>query len=344
MANLAPKNKKQNGLLLLALAAVLLLLPLGLDSYYLNLLIVTVYGVYLAQCWNIMSGYAGQFSFGHATFFGLGAYTSSMLFTEVGLTPWLGMLIGGVLAALAGWVIGFLAFRYRLKGHYFALATLAFAETLRVIALNWRFVKGAMGILIPLGEKPTNFQFGEPIYFYYIILAMAILITFLVHKLAKSKLGLYMVAIRENEDAAEALGVGAFKYKLIAVSVSAFLTALGGTFYVQFYSYIDPELAFGNHVSVNILTPVIIGGVGTVWGPVLGSLVLTPISEITRGLFPGLSGINMIIYGAILIVAIMYLPEGIIGLIQNIWHHKIVARRQGTVSEQARAGAKQEGV
>ncbi|MCL6560718.1 MAG: branched-chain amino acid ABC transporter permease, partial [Firmicutes bacterium] len=168
------KKKKRVVSLAAALLALLAaaLLPQVIDSYYLNLLIITAYGIYLAQCWNIMSGLAGQFSFGHATFFGLGAYTSSLLFTKAGLTPWVGMFAGGAVAALMGLFIGFLAFRYQLKGHYFALATLAFAEILRVLALNWRFVGGAMGILIPLGNKPANFQFPETVHYYYVILAM----------------------------------------------------------------------------------------------------------------------------------------------------------------------------
>ncbi|MCL6448118.1 MAG: branched-chain amino acid ABC transporter permease [Armatimonadetes bacterium] len=313
------------------LLIALFLFPPLLDSYYLNLLIVIVYGIYLAQCWNIMSGLAGQFSFGHATFFGLGAYTSSLLFTKAGLTPWLGMLTGGAVAAVMGLFIGFLAFRYRLKGHYFALATLAFAEIFRVLALNWRFMGGAMGILIPLGDQPAYFQFKETIYFYYIILIMALFITFLVYRLGRSKLGLYLVAIRENEEAAEALGVNSFRYKLAAVSLSAFLTALGGTFYAQLYSYIDPELTFGSNVSVNILTPAIIGGVGTVWGPVVGSLVLTPISEFTRGALS--SGISMIVYGLIIIAVIIYLPEGIVGFIQKIWRRRAILRQKANPAE-----------
>ena len=316
---------------LFILLIALFLFPPLFDSYYLNLLIVIVYGIYLAQCWNIMSGLAGQFSFGHATFFGLGAYTSSLLFIKAGLTPWLGMLTGGAVAAAMGLFIGFLAFRYRLKGHYFALATLAFAEIFRVLALNWRFMGGAMGILIPLGDRPAYFQFKETIYFYYIILVMALLITFLVYRLGRSKLGLCLVAIRENEEAAEALGVNSFRYKLAAVSLSAFLTSLGGTFYAQFYSYIDPELTFGSNVSVNILTPAIIGGVGTVWGPVVGSLVLTPISEFTRGALS--SGISLIVYGLIIIAVIIYLPEGIVGFVQKIWRRRATLRQQANAAE-----------
>lgn len=327
----ASENPFAKKILIFILIIAILILPIISSPYFLNLLITTLFWIYLAQCWNIMSGYAGQFSFGHATFFGLGAYVSAMLFTEVGLTPWIGMIIGGFIASIMGLFIGFLAFRYKLKGHYFALATLAFAEVLRVIFINWRFVKASLGILLPIGDKASNFQFSDPIYFYYIILIMAVIITLIVYKISKIKLGLYLTAIREDEDAASALGVNAYKYKLIAVAISAFLTAFGGSFYVQFYSYIDPELAFSSSISINILTPAIIGGVGTVFGPVVGGLLVTPVSEFTRGLLPGL---NMIVYGVILVAVIIFVPDGILGLLKKLRTKLvfILRRKVGTIN------------
>lgn len=300
-----------------AIFLVLLIIPRFVNSYLLNLLIMAAFGAYLTQCWNLMSGYAGQFSFGHAAFFGLGAYTSSLLFVDFGLSPWLGMFIGAVVAGIIGLIIGYMSFRYHLKGHYFALATLAFAEILRVIFINWPFVKGAMGILIPLSSKWTMFQFQDKVNYFYVILIMLVFLTLLLNFISRTRLGLYFVAIRENEDAAAALGVDVFRYKLIALSLSAALTALAGTFYAQYFSYIDPNLAFGSGVSINAIIPAIIGGVGTVWGPVIGSIILTLISELTNTLLANYSGMSMMVYGFILVVVVIYLPEGFVGLIQN---------------------------
>ncbi|HBW38051.1 branched-chain amino acid ABC transporter permease [Desulfosporosinus sp. BICA1-9] len=296
---------------------ILVALPWGLNTYYLNLVIMAIFGAYLSQCWNVMSGYAGQFSFGHAVFFGLGAYTSTVLFVDFGVSPWVGMIIGSIVACLVGLLIGYLSFRYHLKGHYFALATLAFAEIFRVIFTNWPFVKGSMGILLPLTGKPTQMQFENKVYYYYLILIITVLLTGFLKYISKTRLGLYFIAIRENEDAADALGVDILHYKLIALGISAALTALAGTFYAQYFYYIDPHLVFGSEVSINAIIPAIIGGVGTVWGPIIGSLVLMPISELTRTLLADYSGMNLMVYGLILMIVIIYLPEGVMGFIQN---------------------------
>ncbi|KJS87801.1 MAG: hypothetical protein JL57_13345 [Desulfosporosinus sp. BICA1-9] len=296
---------------------MLVALPWGLNTYYLNLVIMAIFGAYLSQCWNVMSGYAGQFSFGHAVFFGLGAYTSTVLFVDFGVSPWVGMIIGSIVACLVGLLIGYLSFRYHLKGHYFALATLAFAEIFRVIFTNWPFVKGSMGILLPLTGKPTQMQFENKVYYYYLILIITVLLTGFLKYISKTRLGLYFIAIRENEDAADALGVDILHYKLIALGISAALTALAGTFYAQYFYYIDPHLVFGSEVSINAIIPAIIGGVGTVWGPIIGSLVLMPISELTRTLLADYSGMNLMVYGLILMIVIIYLPEGVMGFIQN---------------------------
>lgn len=311
--------RKKRALLSWGLPVMLVLsvLPWFVNSYLLNLLIMAAYGAYLSQCWNVMSGYAGQFSFGHAAFFGLGAYTSTLLFVNAGVSPWLGMAAGAVVAGVIGLIIGYLSFRYRLKGHYFALATLAFAEILRSIFTNTPFFKGAMGILIPISSEWTVFQFTNKVYFYYVIVALLVSLTVLLSYISRTRLGLYFVAIRENEDAAAALGVNVFRYKLVALALSASLTALAGTFYAQYFSYIDPHLVFGSEVSINAIIPAIIGGVGTVWGPILGSLVLTPISELTGTLLANYSGMNLMVYGLILIIVIIYLPEGVMGWIQD---------------------------
>ncbi len=293
--------------LLLALA------PLVATDYLLHIGILILMYAYLSQCWNIMSGYSGQFSFGHAAFFGTGAYASSVLLTKYGLSPWLGMWVGALVALAIGLFIGFLSFRFRLKGAYFALATLAVAEILRQIVQNSEFFNKTMGILIPLAPNPLMFQFESRLPYYYVIFIMTTLVTWLVYQVSKSKLGFNLVAIRENEDAARSLGVDAFKNKMIAIGLSSALTALGGTFYAQYLLLIEPPLAFSSGVSIAILLPAIIGGAGTVLGPVIGSFVITPLGELTNALFSGTPGVQFIVYGAILVLVILFLPEGIVG-------------------------------
>lgn len=293
--------------LLLALA------PLVASDYLLHIGILVLMYAYLSQCWNIMSGYTGQFSFGHAAFFGTGAYASSVLLTKYGVSPWIGMWVGAVAAMLIGLFIGFLSFRFRLKGAYFALATLAVAEILRQIIQNSEFFNKTMGILIPLDPNPLMYQFESRIPYYYVIFIMATLLTLLVYKVSKSKLGFNMVAIRENEDAARSLGVDAYRTKMIAIGLSSALTALGGTFYAQYLLLIEPPLAFASNVSISILLPSIIGGAGTVLGPVIGAFVITPLGEITNVLFSSTPGVQFIVYGAILVLVILFLPEGIVG-------------------------------
>jgi branched-chain amino acid transport system permease protein len=293
--------------------------PRFLDTYYQHILIVILFWAYLGSCWNILGGYAGQFSFGHAAFFGIGAYTSSLLFVDFGITPWVGMFLGGILAMLLGLFVGYLVFRYGLKGPYFALSMLAVAEMLGVIAVNWKVVKAALGILIPLGNSFWKFAFEDRLPYYYIILAMTIGIIILTKWVQESRTGHYFVAIREDEDAAKALGINIRRYKIIAMALSGFTTALGGSFYAQYYYYVDPDLSFGAHVSVDILLRPIVGGPGTVFGPLVGSLLLSPLSELTRSLFRQYSGLQLMIFGSILIAVIIFLPRGVIGLIGDIY-------------------------
>jgi branched-chain amino acid transport system permease protein len=296
-----------------------IIVPRFLDTYYQHILIGILFWAYLGSCWNILGGYAGQFSFGHAAFFGIGAYTSSLLFVDFGITPWFGMFLGGILAMLLGLFIGYLVFQYGLKGPYFALSMLAVAEMLGVIAVNWKFVKAALGILIPLGNSFWKFAFEDRLPYYYVILAMTIGIIILTKWVQESRTGHYFVAIREDEDAAKALGINIRRYKIIAMALSGFTTALGGSFYAQYYYYIDPDLSFGAHVSVDILLRPIVGGPGTVFGPLVGSLLLSPLSEMTRSLFRQYSGLHLMIFGSVLIAVIIFLPRGVIGLIGDIY-------------------------
>lgn len=332
------------GLLAIGLVLlVLVVLPQALDEFLLGIAILILFWSYLGTAWNILGGYAGQFSFGHAAFFGIGAYTSTWLLVARGVNPWIGMLLGGLLAAVVGLFTAFLTERYGIRGPYFALATFAFAEMLRLLATNLDWINGPRGLQIPLigGSSWLRFQFEDdrrP--YYYVILgllAAAILITYAV---SRSKAGFYFQAVRENEDAAAALGVNTMRYKLLATALSAFLTALGGTFYAQYLFFIDPSLVFGASISVEILLRPLLGGTGTVLGPLVGGLVLTPLAELTRTVIrtppaaipfleplKGRAGVDVMLFGAILMLVIMFLPDGVLGWIGAQGRHALRAGR-----------------
>ena len=281
---------------------------------------------YLAQCWNILSGYTGQFSLGHAAFFGIGAYTSSFLFVHLNLTPWIGMLIGALVALLFGLFIGNVCFRFGLKGAYFALATIAFAEILRILFLNSPTMGGAQGILLPLkGNSLYMLQFDEKLPFYYFSFIMMVISIIIVYWIERSKMGYYFKAIHQNEDSAQALGINTKKYKVLAAGLSAFLTAFGGTFYAQYIMYIQPNTTFGAFVSFEIMLRSIIGGMGTVAGPIIGSFILTPLGEITRAVLGAKSGIHLAAYGAILMLVCLFMPKGVYP-----WVRKFLSRLEFT--------------
>lgn len=270
-------------------AAVTWLMPRGLTgSALVNIFLLIFLFGYLAQAWNILGGFAGQLSLGHAAFFGIGAYTSTILFTEFGISPWIGMLAGMGLAGAVGLFIGVVSFHYRLAGPFFTLATIAFAELVRLTALHLKMTGGSMGILIPLqGDSLWYLQFSSKTPYYYIALAMMAAITALVWWMSRSRIGYYLHAIRQDEDAAEAVSIDTRRYKLIAVAMSAALTGAGGTFYAQYTQYVVPDDVLSVGLSVEIILRAIIGGSTTVLGPVIGSFILTPVAEATRVLFSG---------------------------------------------------------
>jgi len=312
-----PLKVNRKMLLWLPLVLTLIVLLFFTQDYLLGMLIALLSSAYLAQCWNIMGGYAGQFSFGHAAFFGIGAYTSSLLYVDLGVNPYVGTIIGAIFAGLVGLIIGNLSFRYKLRGNYFALATLAFAEMLRVLFNNAPIFKASVGVSIPFANDPVQFQFADRKAYYFIALFMLAAITCFIYFLRKSKMGYYLIALRDDEDAAAALGVNILKYKLFAIVASGALSALAGSFYAQYYSYIDASLAFGAVNSLNAIAPCIIGGSGTIFGPILGALLLTPVHELTNVYLSGLGGLNMVVYGSILILVILFFPQGIMRLIRQ---------------------------
>jgi len=291
---------------------VLLALPAVLSPYALTLFILIFFYGFLGQSWNIVGGYAGQLSAGHAAFVGVGGYTATMLSIELGLTPWVGMLIGGVLAALLGAIIGYLGFRFGLRGFYFVLLTVAFAEICRVAVSNIDALGGPLGLYITFTGDPRQFQFQDGRAYYYIALALLLIATGTAWAIERRRFGVYLAAIREDESAAQALGVNALKYKMLAMIVSSFLTGLGGTFYAFYLFSLQPNTLFGIPLSVEIIIRPIVGGAGTLLGPILGSFILTPLAEISR-LYLGQGGhhgAHLIAYGVLLIAVVLFLPEG----------------------------------
>ena len=289
--------------------------PLGWLS--LNMLVLTLIWATTAQAWNIMSGFTGQFSFGHSAFFGLGAYATIILTDTYAISPWAGMLLGSVVAAGYALVIGVLTFRYELAGHYFALATLAFAELLRYLFINVPALGGASGFFRPLireyasGPGLLAFQFGSQLPYYYVILGFLTVVTVVSLAINRSQLGYYLFAIREGESAAAAIGVPTFRYKLLAMVVSAFLTAWPGAFWAMYFTTIRPTTVFDLLINVEILLPAIVGGVGTVLGPIVGALFVIPVGEFVRQSFD-IPGLNNAAYGLILILIVLYSPRGIV--------------------------------
>ena len=298
----------------LALAAllVLLALPAVLSSYALTIFILILFYGFLGQAWNIVGGYAGQLSAGHAAFVGIGAYTAAMLSTEWGLTPWLGMFVGAALSTVLGAIVGYLGFRFGLRGFYFVLLTVAFAEVCRILVSNIDALGGALGLYITFTGNPRQFQFQDQRAYYYIALALMLAATGVAALIERRRFGIYLTAIREDESACEALGVDTFKYKMLAMLVSSFLTGLGGTFYAFYLFSLQPNTVFGIPLSVEIIIRPIIGGAGTLLGPILGSFILTPLGELSRQYFgqSGLHGAHLIVYGVLLVSVVLFLPQG----------------------------------
>ena len=311
------------GPLLLGAAAILtlLVLPAVLSSYAVTVFIFIFFYGYLGQAWNVLGGYAGQLSAGHAAFVSVGGYATTLLSMHWGLSPWIGMLVGGVLAAALGAVIGGLGFRFGLRGFYFVLLTVAFAEVCRIITLNTEAMGGALGLYITFTGNPWQLQFQDNRAYYYVALGLMLLATGVVALVERSRLGAYLVAIREDEDAAEALGVDTFRYKLCAIVLSAFLTGLGGAFYANYLFSLQPNAVFGIPLSVDIIIRPVIGGAGTLLGPLLGSLILSPLAEIARIYFsrPGWTGLHLVVYGVLLIGTVLFVPQGAYPHLRRAW-------------------------
>jgi branched-chain amino acid transport system permease protein len=300
---------------LLATFALIATAPWMIGSaFWLNLVIMTLYSALLGQSWNILGGYGGQFSFGHAAFFGTGAYAVAVLQMKFGINPWLGLAGGAVLAMLVAAFIGYCTFRYGLRGSYFALVTLAFAEVLRILANSFDLTGAGVGLLIPLKQGVANLQFPTKTGFFFLVWAMTLAAFLTVWWIGNSRFGAQLTAVRDNEDAARSLGVNPFRVKLGAIVLSGLFSGLAGVFYAQYFLYLDPSIAYGTAISIESLLVPIIGGMGTLFGPLFGAIGVHAISEITRETMGDAPGIALALYGAVLVLMVVFMPRGIAGL------------------------------
>ena len=296
--------------------ALLAMVPLLTSSnVVLNFMVVALLIALVGQGWNVLGGYGGQYSFGHAAFFGTGAYVTAILQVRYGINAWLGLVIGIASGSLVGAIIGALSFRSGLRGSYFALVTLAFAEVLRILASVAPITGAGVGTLIKLDLRPEALQFQSRAPFYWIILAFVALSLIIVKLLEGSRFGAYLVAVRENEDAARAVGIDVVMVKLLAMTLSAAITAAGGCFYAQYFLFLDAGIAYGPWISIEALLAPIIGGIGTVYGPLLGALVVKTLGEATKLVTGDAPGLDLVIYGCVLILVVAFAPRGIAGLL-----------------------------
>ncbi|MGA7878550.1 MAG: branched-chain amino acid ABC transporter permease [Desulfoferrobacter sp.] len=292
--------------------ALLLLFPVMIKSdYYRHICILSLMWVVIGSAWNLLAGYTGQVSFGHAIFFGTGAYTAGLCVTKLGISAWWGMLLGGPVALLVGLIIGWICFR--LRGPYFALATIAVGEIFRLVAIDWRtLTEGMEGILIIQ-------TFRSKLPYYYLALALAAACVFTIYLVLNSKWGYYFVAIREDQDVAEAIGISSFRYKSLSLMISSYFTGMAGAFYMNYMAFIDPHVVFSLHdISIMAILVAIIGGVGTLWGPAVGAFIMVWLQEIFRSAFFGLlpqwvSEAHVLVFGLLVIFVIRYMANGIVG-------------------------------
>ena len=302
---------------------VLALVPLVVeDRYFMHILVMTGIFVILSQSWNLLAGFTGQLNLGHAAFYGIGAYTSSLLALHLGLSPWLGLLAGGLVAALFGFLLGFPALR--LSGPYLAITTIGFAEILRLVAMNWvELTRGSLGLssiplLTPIKLGGFSMQFYFERDYYYVVLAAALLTLFCMRRLTNSEFGVTLQALRDDEVGARSIGVNPSSYKLAVFTLSAFFAGFAGALFAHFARLVSPD-TMGLHTTFDILTMTMVGGLGTIAGPILGAVTLSFLSEALRYLEDAIKlDIRPIIYGFLLILTILFMREGLVGVIKSL--------------------------
>jgi branched-chain amino acid transport system permease protein len=298
------ESRNLNILASIIAVAILVAIPIfGPSKYVMHILILVLLNMVLGQSWNLLGGFAGQISFGHAAMYGIGAYTSTLLYLKLGLSPWIGMFLGGILAAFYATLLGTITFR--LRGPYFALSTLATAEVIRLIAQNWdTFTGGDDGLSI-------HFEIAPRVVEYFIILAIVIAVILVIYFISISRIGYYLSAIREDEDASRAIGIDVTRYKVITLAISAFFAGIGGSFFASYQLYFNPHVVLTVHTSMQMIFISIVGGMSTIIGPIIGAILLVPIAEIFRVVSPTA---NLLIYGLVIVVVMRFMPEGLVGL------------------------------
>ena len=325
LAMLSPKRYVPAGI-----GLFLLVLPYLLPNpFYVHVIVMMAIFVMLGGAWNILSGYAGQLSLGHAAFFGTGAYVSTLLVNAYGISPWITLWLGGLAALAISLPVGFICFR--LQGPYFTIATIGLAEALRLLVLHFRGItNGAQGLTVPYkGDAPWLLQFDSKMPYYYIALALAVAVLLITRRMEQSRLGHYLVAIGQNQEAAEALGIDSAKAKRQALLLSAFLTGVGGVFYAQYTYVIHPDGAFGLALSIQIAMVAIVGGVGTILGPALGAVIMELFIQSTQIVFAGqYPGLELMVYGGLLVTVILWRPRGVYTLFERLYL-ALVARLPG---------------
>ena len=316
--------KHRSALTAVGVLAAFAIFPFLISSdYYRHIAIIALMWVVIGSSWNLLAGYTGQISFGHAIFFGVGAYSAGICTTKLGISAWWGMLLGGPMAMLSGLLLGWICFR--LRGSYFNLATLAIGEVFRQVAIFWRdLTDGMQGILII-----TTFR--SKVVYYFLALGLAALCMFTISRIMKSKWGFYFMAIREDQDSAEAMGISSFRYKSLSLMVSSFFTGLAGAFYMNYMGFIDPEVVFSLYfISIMAILVAIIGGAGTIWGPAVGAFIMVLLHELFRSSFFGyapkwVSNTHALAFGLLVILAIRFMANGVVGdfpRIFNLWARK----------------------
>jgi branched-chain amino acid transport system permease protein len=301
-------------------AVLLLVFPLIFQSSFSHhtMILILMYAL-MAQSWNVVAGFSGQISLGHAIFFGIGAYSSTVLFAKYGITPWVGLLVGMLISTLAAIAIGVPTLR--LRGHYFAIATLLIGSSVQIVFQRWDWVGAASGLYVPINRTSPWFylQFHtSKVPYYYLALAAAAAGYFLVWKLRRSRFGFRLQALRDEPDAAASLGIAIARHKVMAFMISGAMMSVAGTFYGQYVLVLDPERLFSAEISIIVLLMTVLGGSGTLWGPALGAVILVPLSEYSRIWFGGTGRtIDLIIYGILIMLVCMWRPSGILSLLEE---------------------------
>lgn len=322
MANAIVKRRRQELIVGGVVLAGLALLPVPIkDVYTQNLIIITVLFAGLAQAWNILGGYCGQISLGHALYFGIGSYVSTLLYLKLGIPPTIGLFAAGIVAGAAALLIGWPCFR--LSGHYYAIATVVVGEIGYLLFLNWDFVGGATGVFIPFkGESWAELQFKTAkLPYHFVVLAFAAATWLAAFWLEGSRWGFAWRAVKDDVVAARSLGVNIFASKMAAAALSGGFTGMGGALYAQYVGYIDPDSVLAGHFSVLIALPAVLGGVGTLWGPLIGAAVLIPASELSRSYLGGSGrGVDLMLYGGLIVLVALARPQGLVSLFS--WRRK----------------------